>query len=132
MKLITTAENVGLQINDNKTEYMILNRREVKHRQDEIMKVENHNFKGVSHFNYLGLILTNDNDIKVEIDTRLKKGNNCYYGLGKLLSSKAISNTLKVQIYVYTSKSKEIRLEVFKRTILIRIFRPCKDDQTGE
>lgn len=31
-----------------------------------------------------------DNIIKVEINYRLKKGYKCYYGLGKLLSSKAV------------------------------------------
>lgn len=36
------------------------------------MIVENHSYKSVSHFNYLGSILTNQNDIKVEIDNRLK------------------------------------------------------------
>lgn len=58
------------------------------------MKVENHSFKRVSHFYYLGSILTNDNDIKVEIYTRLKKGNKCYDSLGKLLSAKDISKNL--------------------------------------
>jgi len=47
MKLLKTAEKVGQQMNDNKTEYIILNRREVKYRQDEVMKVENHSFKSI-------------------------------------------------------------------------------------
>jgi hypothetical protein len=93
-KLMVTAGKVGLQINDEKTEYIIVNRREVNYRQGKIMEIGNHSFKRVSHFNYLGLVLTNDNNIKVEIDTRLKKGNNCYYGLGKVLSAKAVSNNL--------------------------------------
>ncbi|KAL4088534.1 hypothetical protein QTP88_023628 [Uroleucon formosanum] len=145
-KLMKTAGKVGLQINDEKTEYILVNRREVNYRQGEIMEVDNHSFKRVSHFNYLGSILTNDNNIKVEIDTRLKKGNNCYYGLGKVLSAKAVSKNLKVQIYttlirpvvLYGSetwplrKAEQMRLEVFERKILRRIFGPCKDDQTGE
>lgn len=57
----------------------------------KIMKVENHSFKRVSHLNYLGSILIYNNYIKVEIDTRLENVDNCYYGLGKLLSSEAIS-----------------------------------------
>lgn len=73
-QLIKTAGKVGLHINDDKTKYIIVNRREVNYRQNEIMKVENHSFKRVFHFSYLGSIVTNDNDIKVEIDNRLKKG----------------------------------------------------------
>lgn len=64
-----------------------MNREEVNYRQGEIMEVENRSFKRVSHLNYLGSTITNENDIKVEIDNRLKKGYNCYYGMGKLLSA---------------------------------------------
>jgi|UniRef100_A0A2S2QVD8 hypothetical protein len=73
-KLMETVGKVSLQINDEKTEYIIVNRREVNYRQDEIMEVGNHSFKRVSYINYLGSVLTNDNNIKVEINTRLKKG----------------------------------------------------------
>jgi len=45
-------------------------------------------------------VFTYDNNVKVEIGTRLKKGNNCYYGLGKILSAKAVSKNLKMQIYM--------------------------------
>lgn len=97
---IKTTGKVSLQINEEKTKYIIMNRREIKYRQGKIMKVENHRFKRVSHFNYLGSILTNDNTIKTDIDIRLKKGNNCYYGLGKVLNAKTVSRNLKVQIYM--------------------------------
>lgn len=47
-KLIKTAGKVGFQIHDEKTD-IIVNRREVNYQQGEIMKVENHSFKRVSH-----------------------------------------------------------------------------------
>lgn len=72
MGLIKTTERVGLKINDKKTEYIILNRREVNYRQDKVMKIINHSSKRVCYFNYVGSVLIIDNDIKVEIDTRLK------------------------------------------------------------
>lgn len=50
-ELINTAGKDRLQINDGKTENIIVNRREVNYR---IMKSENHSFKRVSHLNYLG------------------------------------------------------------------------------
>lgn len=116
-------------INHNKTKYIILNRREINFRKYEIMKVENHSFKRVFHFNYLGSILTNDKDTEKEIDNRLKK---CYYGLGKLLSAKDISKNLKIQIYMtlirpvvlYSSvtwplrKGEQIMLEGFERKMI--------------
>lgn len=48
------------------------------------------------HFNYLGSIQINNNNIQIEIDTKLKKDYSHYYGLPKLLNSKAISKNLKV------------------------------------
>lgn len=39
-------------------------------------------------------MLTNKNNFKTEIYTRLKEENNCYYGLGKVLSAKAVSKNL--------------------------------------
>jgi hypothetical protein len=121
-------------------------RREVNYQQDEIIKLENHSFKRVSHFNYLGPILTNDNNIKLETDTKQKKGNNCYYRLGKILSARNVSKNLKVKIYMnlihpivlYGSetwslwKAEHMRLKVFERKILRRIFGPCNNEQTGE
>lgn len=41
--------------------------------------------------------------IKVEFNTRLKKDNNFYNGLGKLLSAKSMSKNLKVQRH-YTNR----------------------------
>lgn len=58
----------------------ILNRQEFNFQPNKIIKLENHNCKRVSHFNYLRSILTNNNDIQLEIDSRLKKGDKCYYG----------------------------------------------------
>lgn len=102
------------------------------------MKVKNHSLKRISHFNNLGSILINDNYIKVEVATSLKKGNNCYCGLGKLLSAKSITKNLKI-LDIYTTlirlvaiygsetrplrKTEEIKLEIFERKIL-RIFGP--------
>lgn len=37
------------------------------------MKVDNNSFKKVTYFNYLGSMLTNDNNTKLENDTRPKK-----------------------------------------------------------
>lgn len=42
--------------------------------------------------------MTNNNDIKIDIGTRLKKGNNCYYALSKYSNSNVIWKNVKIQI----------------------------------
>ena len=43
--------------------------------------------------------MTNQNSIQVEIKRRLKVGNSCYYSVQAILSSRLISNNLKIKIY---------------------------------
>jgi len=64
-KLIMMASKVGLQINDEKTEYMILSRQDREYQQGQSMNVEGHVFKRVTHFKYLGHLVTQDNDLKI-------------------------------------------------------------------
>jgi hypothetical protein len=42
-------------------------------------------------FKYLGSLVTDKNDISVEIKNRIGLGNKCYYGLRKHLASQSIS-----------------------------------------
>jgi hypothetical protein len=44
-------------------------------------------------------LLTNQNDIRDEIKSRLNSGNACYYSVQNLLSSRLISKNLKIKIY---------------------------------
>jgi hypothetical protein len=53
----------------------------------------------VPQFKYLGVILTQDNELKVEI-ARIQLANKCYLRVGTLLKSKLISITLKVKMYI--------------------------------
>jgi hypothetical protein len=47
----------------------------------------------------LGTTLTNQNDIRDEIKSRLNSGNACYYSVQNLFSSCLISKNLKIKIY---------------------------------
>ena len=57
-------------------------------------------------FKYLGVSVTNTNDIRGEIKHRINMGNACYYSIEKILSSRLLSKKLKVIavhvcVYVY-------------------------------
>ena len=56
----------------------------------------NLSFENVEKFRYLGITVTNTNDIREEIKCRINMGNVCYYSLEKILSSRLLSNKLKV------------------------------------
>ena len=63
-------------------------------------------------FRYLGVTVTNTNDIHEEIKCRINMGNVCYYSLEKVLLSRLLSKKLKVN----TCKS----------TILLVVLYGCK------
>jgi hypothetical protein len=95
----------------------------------------------VATFKYLGTTLTNQNDIRDEIKSRLNSGNACYYSVQNILSSRLISKNLKIKIYktvilsvvLYGCETwsltlrEEHRLRVFENRVLMRIFGPKRE-----
>ena len=63
---------------------------------------------------YLGVTVTNTNDIHEEIKRRINMGNACYYSLEKILTS-----------HLH-------RLRAFENKVLRKIFGAKKDEITGE
>jgi hypothetical protein len=98
--LIKAAEKVGLRINEEKTEYMVVSRRNGNLVQEEFIEVEEYKFRRIDQFKYLGSIITQDNDIKTEISMRLQSANKCFFGLSNIFRSRAISKNLKVRMYL--------------------------------
>jgi hypothetical protein len=70
------SKEVGLEINVEKTKYMLLSRQQDVG-QNRNMKIENRSFENVSQFKYLGTTATNQNLIQEEIKMRLNSGNAC-------------------------------------------------------
>jgi hypothetical protein len=85
--------DVGLEINAEKSKYMILSHQNSG--QNQNIRVANESFEKVAKFKYLGMTLTNQNDIHDEIKSRLNSGNACYYSIQNILSSRLISKKPK-------------------------------------
>ena len=60
--------------------------------QNQNIIIGNLSLENVKEFKYLGVTVTNTNDIREEIKRRINMGNACYYSLEKILSSCLLSN----------------------------------------
>jgi hypothetical protein len=139
--LLEASRDIGLEINAEKTKYMIMSCR-LNSGQNQNIRVVNESFEKVAKFKYLGMTLTNQNDICDEIKSRLNSGNACYYSVQNLLSSRFISKNLKTKIYktvilpvvLYGCETWSLtlwekhRLRVFEKRVLRRIFGPMREE----
>jgi len=87
---------------------------------------------------YLGTLITVDNNISAKINNRITLANRSYFGMVNMLKSKNINRKHEVGIYktlikpvlMYgaetwvLSKEDELRLGVFERKILRRVYGP--------
>jgi hypothetical protein len=90
--LLGASSDVGLEINAEK-KYIVMSRH---HNQN--IRIANESFENVAKFKYLGTTLTNENDIRDEIENRLNSRNACCYSFQNLLSARLISMKLKIKI----------------------------------
>jgi sorting nexin-29 len=91
--LIDASQEVGLEINVEKTKYMLLSRHQ-NVGQNRDIKIANRSYENVSQFKYLGTTVTNQNLIQEEIKRRVNYGNACYHSVQTLLSSRLLSKKL--------------------------------------
>jgi hypothetical protein len=96
--LLHASKEVGLEVNTEKTMYMLMPRSQ-KIGQKHSIKVTNRSFEDVAKFKYLGTTLTDQNCMHEEINSRLNSGNACYHSVQSLLSSCLLTRNLKVKIY---------------------------------
>ncbi|KAJ4435468.1 hypothetical protein ANN_18084, partial [Periplaneta americana] len=143
--LLEASKAIGLEVNPEKTKYMIMSRDQNIVRNGNI-KIGDLSFEEVEKFKYLGATVTNINDTREEIKRRINMGNACYYSVEKLLSSSLLSKNLKVRIYkivilpvvLYGCETwtltlrEEHRLRVFENKVLRKIFGAKRDEVTGE
>jgi predicted transcriptional regulator len=92
------SRDVGLQINEEKTKYMIMSLHP-KSREDHTIRIANESFQNVAKFKYFGTKLTNKNNIHDEIEGALNWGNVYYNSIQNALSFCLLSKNLKIKIY---------------------------------
>jgi hypothetical protein len=143
--LLYASKKVGLEVNPEKTKYMLMSRSQ-KVGQKRSIKIVNRSFEYVAKFKYLGTTLTDQNHMHEEIKSRLNLGNACYHSVQSLLCSRLLSRKLKVKIYktiilpvvLYGCETwsltlrEEHRLRVFENRVVRRIFGPTRDEVTGK
>jgi hypothetical protein len=88
--LIDASKEVGLEVNAEKTKYMLLSRHQ-NAGQNHDTEIANRGFENVAQFKYLGMTVTNQSLIQEEINRRLSSGNDCYPSVQNLLSSHLLS-----------------------------------------
>jgi hypothetical protein len=87
--VLQASRDIGLEINAEKTKYMIMFRHQ-NSGQNQNIRVANESFENVAKFKYLVTTLTNQNDIHDEIKGRLNSGNACYHSVQNILPSPLI------------------------------------------
>jgi RNA:NAD 2'-phosphotransferase (TPT1/KptA family) len=71
-------EEIGLEVNADKTKYLIMSRDQNAGRGHSI-KIDNSSFERVEDFKYVGTNLTYQNYIQEEFTSIVKSGNACYH-----------------------------------------------------
>jgi len=82
-EMVAITQQIGLQMNDTKTKYMLNRKVGNKVKEIELMGKK---YEKVESFKYLGAMITNLNDIETEIKSKIAVGNKCYYALGTTLT----------------------------------------------
>jgi cyanophycinase-like exopeptidase len=87
-KFFVEMENIArkfrLQINQEKTKYMIVERKNIlKKNKIGHLKIKNYQSETVENFKYLGVILNEDNNKQTDLQKRIKNVNKTHFMLQK-------------------------------------------------
>jgi hypothetical protein len=96
--LVATSKENGLDVNADKTKYMVMSRDRIVGQSHNI-KIDNSSFEMVEEVKYLGTNLMGENSIQEEMKSSLKSRNACYYSVQNALFSSLLSKNLEIKIY---------------------------------
>jgi hypothetical protein len=88
-KLTEAALSTGLVTNKSKTKYMKINRHVTNLGQD--LLIDGRVLEGVQSFRYLGTLINSKNVISEDITPSIAVANRCFYSLGQISGSRAMS-----------------------------------------
>jgi hypothetical protein len=91
---IDASKEVGLEVNTEKTKYMLLSRHQNAGKNHDI-KISNKAFENVAQLRYLRTTVTN----QIWFTRKLKRVNVCYHSVQNLLSSRLLSKNIKIRTY---------------------------------
>jgi len=93
------ARKFGLQINQEKTKYVIVERKNsLKKNKIGHLKLKNYKFEREENFKYLGVILNEGNNNQIDLQERINNANKTYFMLQKFFKNKNISKKLKLRL----------------------------------
>jgi hypothetical protein len=96
--LIIARKEIGLEVNAQKTKYMVMSRDQKARNMGTYRQVINR-LKLRNKFKYLGKTSTDQNSIHEEIKSKLKSGNARCHSVQNLLSSSLLSKNVKMKIH---------------------------------
>ncbi|KAJ4443789.1 hypothetical protein ANN_05567 [Periplaneta americana] len=127
--LLEASKEIGLEVNPEKTKYMIMSRDENIVRNGNI-KIGNLSFEEVEKFKYLGATVTNIND------TREEKKKKCYVLFNDARNCRGYISVAGCAGILSRRSSftcqEEHTLRVFENKVLRKIFGAKRDEVTGE
>lgn len=140
--MMQETEEMGLQVNDMKTKFMVCNRSRIIGPDVQEMNIEGHIFERVETFKYLGVMISSKDTEEKEIQNRIRNASRSLFACHKIMSSKILSKPTKIRIYktiirpvlLYNSenwilnKKSEKQLIVFENRVLRKIFGPVLEN----
>jgi hypothetical protein len=92
VNLEIAAKEMGVTINESKTKYMEITNHPTN---TQCLGVKEYKCEKVTQFKYLGMLVTSNNNLAVEINHRLLTANRCYHRMKKQLWSHFLNKKLR-------------------------------------